>query len=98
MTLCGRRLTKRRGSCLRGGAQLLAKDFDTRAPHSCGIPLYYVLEAMAAYAYSTEQALELLIDSSFENLDSGGEGDIEESEDSGSEGMINYCSYYKTTE
>ena len=33
---------------------------------------------MAAYAYSTEQALELLMDSSFENLDSGGEGDIEE--------------------
>ena len=71
-------MTKRRGSCPRGGAQLLAKDFDTRAPHSCGIPLYYILEAMAAYAYSTEQALELLMDSSFENLDSGGEGDIEE--------------------
>ena len=93
-------MTKRRGSCPRGGAQLLAKDFDTRAPHSCGIPLYYVLVAMAAYAYSTEQALELLMDSSFENLDSGGEGDIEEdptfplphsqeSDDSGSEGMIN---------
>ena len=61
---------------------------------------------MAAYAYSTEQALELLMDSSFENLDSGGEGDIEEdpafplphSQESGSEGMINYCSYYKSTE
>ena len=43
------------------------------------------------------------------NQSNGGDGDIEEdpafplphsqeSEDSGSEGMINYCSYYKTTE
>ena len=80
--------------------QLLARDLDTRAPHSCGTPLYNVPEAMAACAYSTDQALEMLMDSSFEDLDSGGEGDIEEdptfplphsqeSEDSGSEGMIN---------
>ena len=52
-------------------------------------------------AYSTEQAIDMLINSSFEELDSGGEGDIEEdpafplphseeSEDSGNEGMINY--------
>ena len=49
------------------------------------------------------------MDSSFENLDSGCEGDIEEdpafplshnqeSEDSGSEGMFLSCSYYKTIE
>ena len=52
-------------------------------------------------AYSTKQAIHLLMDSNFEELDSGGEGDIEEdpafplphsqeSEESEGEGMINH--------
>ena len=63
-------------------------------------------------AYSTEQAIDLLMNSSFEELDSGGEGDIEEdpafplphsqeSVESGSEGMIICflsCSSYRTIE
>ena len=54
-------------------------------------------------AYSTEQAIDLLMNSSFEELDSGGEEDIEEdpafplphsqeSDESEDEGMINHFS------
>ena len=75
-----------------------------RAPHSCGTPLYYILEAMAACAYSTDQALPCATGDAhgqysvaLRTLTLEVEEDptfplphSQESEDSGSEGMIKY--------